>query len=270
MKSGGISSTWWVTRTRAGAARSAASSPRRRTRSSRPPRSRPAAGSSSSSSSGSVISARAICTRLRSPSRQGAEAAVGEVVGAQRLEQLVGAALVEPVVGLAPAPDHPVRGGDDDVEDRLVRRGCARPARPRRGRSAGAARRRRRVPSTSPRMPTTPVVGWMRAEASCSSVVLPAPLGPSTTQRWPSSTSQLTSSRIAVSPRTTLTPANARTSLMPRTLTESGREHPSPQDVQVHLVGLLADRAPGERLRRPVGARPDPSGRRGRCRSRHP
>ena len=38
------------------------------TRSSRPPRSSPAAGSSSSSSSGSVISARAICTRLRSPS----------------------------------------------------------------------------------------------------------------------------------------------------------------------------------------------------------
>ena len=38
------------------------------TRSSRPPRSSPAAGSSSSSSSGSVISARAIWTRLRSPS----------------------------------------------------------------------------------------------------------------------------------------------------------------------------------------------------------
>ena len=64
----GISSTWWVTSTSAGASGSAASSASRRTRSSRPTRSRPAAGSSSSSSSGSVISARAICTRLRSPS----------------------------------------------------------------------------------------------------------------------------------------------------------------------------------------------------------
>ena len=34
---------------------------------------------------------------------QRAEAAVGEVVGAERLEQLVGAALVDAVVGLAPA-----------------------------------------------------------------------------------------------------------------------------------------------------------------------
>src|SRR5690606_33741614 len=65
---GGISSTWCEPTTRAGASRLSASRPSRRSRSSRPPRSRPAAGSSSSSSSGSAIIARAISTRLRSPS----------------------------------------------------------------------------------------------------------------------------------------------------------------------------------------------------------
>src|ERR671919_666707 len=64
----GISSTWWVTRTVAGEVGSAAIAPRVLTSASRPPRSNPAAGSSSNSSSGSVIRARAICTRLRSPS----------------------------------------------------------------------------------------------------------------------------------------------------------------------------------------------------------
>src|SRR5262245_50738826 len=64
----GTSSTWWVTITRVGAVPSVASRAIRRTKSSRPPRSRPAAGSSRNSSSGSGISARAIWTRLRSPS----------------------------------------------------------------------------------------------------------------------------------------------------------------------------------------------------------
>src|SRR5215468_5632721 len=64
----GTSSTWWVTITMVGAVPSVASRAIRRTRSSRPPRSRPAAGSSRNSSSGSGISARAIWTRLRSPS----------------------------------------------------------------------------------------------------------------------------------------------------------------------------------------------------------
>src|SRR5215203_4815247 len=53
---------------------------------------------------------------------------------------------------------------------------------------------------------------------------------------------------MTVSPRTTLTPASARTSLMSRTLTESGRLAPAPQDVLVDLVRLVADRAPRERL----------------------
>src|SRR5215207_11443268 len=60
---------------------------------------------------------------------------------------------------------------------------------------------------------------------------------------------------MTVSPRTTLTPANARTSLMSGTLTESGRWVPAPQDVQVDLVGLVTDGVPGERLHRPPTAR---------------
>src|SRR5688572_15909933 len=132
-----------------------------------------------------------------------------------------------------------------------MRSASAADASPIRGRSSNTST----APRTSPRMPTTPEVGWMRADANWSSVVFPAPLGPSTTQRCPSSTSQETSSRMTVSPRTTLTPARARTSLMPRTLTESGAEHPASQDVEVHLVGLLADRAPGERLHGPAAPR---------------
>ena len=80
VKPGGISSTWWVTRTMRGrvpgrrrAGRAGAPGPRdRRGRG-------PAAGSSSSSSSGSVISARAICTRLRSPSDSVPNAPVGQL-----------------------------------------------------------------------------------------------------------------------------------------------------------------------------------------------
>src|SRR5690606_40845086 len=47
------------------------------------------------------------------------------------------------------------------------------------------------APSTSSRMPATPDDGCICAEATCMRVVLPAPLGPSTTQRSPSSTRQL-------------------------------------------------------------------------------
>src|SRR6188508_2301852 len=68
VKPGGICSTWCDTRTVAGELASCASVDSVETRSSRPPRSSPAAGSSRISSSGSVISARAIWTRLRSPS----------------------------------------------------------------------------------------------------------------------------------------------------------------------------------------------------------
>ena len=60
-------------------------------------------------------------------------------------------------------------------------------------------------------MPATPPVGWIWAEATCISVVLPAPLGPRTTQRSSSSTVQSIPSRRVASPRRTVTPANWRT-----------------------------------------------------------
>src|SRR6478735_11103886 len=93
-----------------------------------------------------------------------------------------------------------------------MRSAIAELASPMRGRSSKTST----APRTSPRTPATPIVGCMRAAAICSSVVLPAPLGPSTTQRSPSSTSQVTSSTKVDDPRRTVTPAKARTSLMPR------------------------------------------------------
>ncbi len=119
---GGISSTWWLTRTVAGESGSSPARSSVDTRSSRPPRSSPAAGSSSSSSSGSVISARAIWTRLRSPSLRVPNVRSREVGDAELLEQLGGAAVVEVVVLLAPAADDAVRRRDDHVADRLAAR----------------------------------------------------------------------------------------------------------------------------------------------------
>ena len=126
----GISSTWWVTRTVAGDIGSAAISPSVATSASLPPRSRPAAGSSSRRSSGSVIMARAICTRLRSPSDKGPERAPAHVPDAEPVEQHARAAGVVALVRLAPPADHRIGRRDDDISDRLaagdaVRQRCA-------------------------------------------------------------------------------------------------------------------------------------------------
>ena len=161
------------------------------TRSSRPPRSSPAAGSSSSSSSGSVISARAICTRLRSPSLSvpnGGRRARPRRTGPEQRRP-------GPVVGRrsAPASARPPR-----TRRRPRRRHVARPAgsagpAPRwSARSAAAARTRRPRRAARRAAATVPRVGCSCAAASCSSVVLPAPFGPSTTQRSSSSTVQST------------------------------------------------------------------------------
>ncbi len=156
---------------RAGASASCASADSRASRSSRPPRSSPAAGSSSSSSSGSVISARAISTRLRSPSDSVPKAPAGEPAQPERVEQLVGAARVGVVVALAPAPDHRVPGADDDVAD-VSSAGTRRPSaaddRPIRVRSSNTSTR----PSRSPSISTTPRSGAVRrrpaaAASSC-------------------------------------------------------------------------------------------------------
>ena len=56
-----------------------------------------------------------------------------------------------------------------------------------------------------------PSVGWMRAAAICSSVVLPAPFGPSITQRSSPSTVQLRDLRIGLPSRTTDTSESCRT-----------------------------------------------------------
>ena len=81
----------------------------------------PAAGSSSSSSSGSVMSARATCTRLRSPSLTACRTS-----GRARCptpswsSSCCGAAVVAALVALAPAPRHGVRRRHDDVGHALV------------------------------------------------------------------------------------------------------------------------------------------------------
>ena len=87
------------------------------------------------------------------------------------------------------------------------------------------------VPSTSSRIPATPEVGCICAAATWSSVVLPAPLGPRTTQRSSSSTSQLTSSSSSDWPRRTVTPANSMTATMRVTLSSTG--HGSAPDTAV-------------------------------------
>ena len=100
---------------------------------------------------------------------------------------------VESAVGLPPPADDGVAGGDDDVDD-LLPPGSAGPARPRRARSAAAARTRRRRRAARRARATVPQVGYRVVAASCSSVVLPAPFGPSTTHRSSSSTAQSTAS----------------------------------------------------------------------------
>ena len=60
-----------------------------------------------------------------------------------------------------------------------------------------------------------PDVGCIRAAAIWSNVVLPAPFGPSTTQRSSSATAQLTPSRMRVPPRTTVTSESCRTGTGP-------------------------------------------------------
>ena len=207
---GGISSTWWVTRTSAGASGSAARSASRRTRSSRPPRSSPAAGSSSSNSSGSVISARAICTRLRSPSDSvpyARSASPPTPTWSSRAR-----ARDESSVSYAsrnrPTTDQAaVSTASRTVSSGGIRSCTATEVSPIRVRSSNTSVRPSRAPSTS----TVPRDGCSRAAARFSRVVLPAPLGPSTTQRSSSSTRQSTSRSRSLPPRVTVACSTAMT-----------------------------------------------------------
>ena len=82
-------------------------------------------------------------------------------------------------------------------------------------------------PSFSPRTSTVPLEGKRRAAAMRETVVLPAPLGPRTTQCWPSSTTQLTWERIWVSPRCRETSVRRSTLVMGLTLARTRDRGPN-------------------------------------------
>ncbi len=88
-----------------------------------------------------------------------------------------------------------------------------------RGRSSNTST----APRVSPRISALPRLGCRLAEASCSSVVFPAPLGPRITQRSPSATSQSRESSSVAPSRRTLTPEKASTSDMWLNLSSGAR-----------------------------------------------
>ena len=185
------------------------------TRSSRPPRSRPAAGSSSSISSGSVISARAICTRLRSPSLSVPNVRSARCADPERGQQLVGAGVVERRRSCS--RQRPTTPYDAVTTTSRTFSPAGQPlgdARRSPGRSAAAARRRRprRAPHRAPRRRRSWGASARRRAAAASSCRRRSARGRPSAR--PPRPSQVTSSSSVLPPRTTLTPANSRTSLM--------------------------------------------------------
>src|SRR5699024_370767 len=187
-----------------GVAGSFASRPRVRTSDSRPPRSSPAAGSSSSSSSGSVISARAASTRLRSPVERVANMRPARSPTPKAASRVRARSRSSASYSSRQRPTTPYPA----VTTTFSAVSCAGTvsasswlARPISGRSSKMSTR----PSCSPRISTVPSVGCRRAASRRTRVDLPAPLGPSTAQRSPSSTSSETASRIVVPLRRTVT-----------------------------------------------------------------
>ena len=122
MKPGGISSTWWETSTVAGESGSFASTLSVDTRSSRPPRSRPGGGLVEEQQLGVGHQGAGDLHPLALALAERAERPVREVLHPHLGQQLGRPVVVEVVVGLAPAPDHAVRRGDDDVVHPLVAR----------------------------------------------------------------------------------------------------------------------------------------------------
>ncbi|SKV74769.1 Uncharacterised protein [Mycobacteroides abscessus subsp. abscessus] len=175
----------------AGASGSAASSPSRATSSSRPPRSRPAAGSSRSSSSGSVINARAMSTRLRSPSDR-VPYVRSDRCSAPRVSSMSTARAVS--ISSYSSRQRPSTAYPADTTrsrtTSLSGMRCASAAelRPILALSSATSTR----PNRSPRIAAYPEVGCSMAAAIRSNDVFPAPLGPRTTQRSSSSTDQVT------------------------------------------------------------------------------
>ena len=206
-----------------GAIASAASISKRSTRSSRPARSSPAPGSSSNKSSGSAISDRAIRQRFRSPSERVPNVRFARwarfqlASNSSRRASSAGSytSIHLPATACAPvitalATDSP---GGRSMSSPLL-------AQPIRVRSSAMSV----APSSSPRTSMRPLVGNIRPARIESRVVLPAPLGPITTQRSPSETLQLTLSRRSRSPLRTVSPMPVNTSATGRAYAEGSSQ----------------------------------------------
>ena len=176
MKPGGISSTWWVTSTVAGDISSMASDDSVETRSSRPPRSRPG---------GRLVEQQQLGVGHQRPGdlhplalalAQGAEGAVAQAARADLGQQARGTVVVELVVASRQRPRTPYDAETTTSRTRSargIRSASAALVRPMRGRSSKTST----VPRTSPRIPATPEVGWICADATWRSVVLPGTVG---------------------------------------------------------------------------------------------
>src|SRR5690625_623354 len=106
------------------------------------------------------------------------------------------------------------------------------------------------APSRSPKTSMVPDVGCICAAANRMSVVLPAPFGPSTTHRSPSSTDQFTPSRIVLAPRRTVTSVRLSTSPI----------SPQPSSPTVEVMSLDIPRSILAALWAPrLGEAPDPA-----------
>ena len=146
------------------------------------PASSPANGSSSSSTSGRTDTARARCTRRRSPPESVAAGTPRQVIGLHRRQARLGA-LAALCSWHAPPAEREL---DVDAHRRRARSGAC---------SASATR---------PLRCTLPAGGCERPASASISVLLPAPLGPSSATSSPARTSMLTSRSTSRSPRRTL------------------------------------------------------------------
>ena len=178
VKPGGISSTWWVTSTSAGASGSAAMQAEPAHEVLATPEVEPG---------GRLVEQHQLRVGhqgardlhpLALALREGAEPPLGEVGHAEAVEQLVGARRVElrrSARASAP-PRRTTRSAPRRARSRAPGSRSARAAldSPMRGRSSNTST----APSVSPSTTATPRVGCRLADATCSSVVLPAPFGP--------------------------------------------------------------------------------------------
>src|SRR5690606_16732402 len=198
---------------------------------SRPAKSRPAAGSSSNSSSGSVISARAICTRFRSPSESVQYARSARPATPNWLNSSWARCSSN---GSYSSRHRPITDQAAVTTTSRTRSsaGIRSPSvavlSPIRVRSSLRSVR----PMRSPSVHTSPDVGCTRPTIRLSSVVLPAPLGPRMTHRSSGATRHVRSRSSGTPDRSTLT--------RPMSITESGSGVQSSLITASSTVGTLA------------------------------